>query len=166
MRKLSKNSMLFILAWLMIISSAFSSDRVDFLIHEDSIHELDLIGEQLVELDQLKFQIQQLELNVSKNETGEKGHLKFEKVAGEMVILSVVTGATSIYFPLGLRPVVSANIVSREGADGRIELSDKYVIKILNSVVLLKLKISSAKKALIKKSKYFCGIVSTHSICQ
>lgn len=149
----------------LLVGAAFSSDRVDDLLEEDSIHELDSIQNQLYQLDQLKFQLQKLELHVAKKANGENVYLKFERIAGAVVLAAVIAGSSSVYFPPGMRAMLSAKIAVRGINSGMLKLSEEDAKRILNDIVTLKAKLDSSKKTLVKESKYYCKLVISHDIC-
>lgn len=157
--------MLFLVIQSLLAGAAFSSDRVDYLLEEDSIHELDSIQEQLYQLDQLNFQLQKLELHVAKKANGENVYLKFERIAGAVVLAGIIAGSSSVYFPPGMRAMISANIAVRGINSGMLKLSEKDANKILNDMVHLKAKLASSKKTLLKTSRYYCKLVTSHDIC-
>ena len=158
--------MLILLIQALLAGPAFSSDKVDYLLEEDSIQELDSIQNQLYKLDQLKFQLQKVEFHIAKKSNGENVYLKFERVAGAVVLAAVIAGSSSIYFPAGTRAMISANITVRGIKSGVIELNDKDANKILNDLVILKSKIESSKKTYKKNTKYYCKYVTYHELCR
>lgn len=149
----------------LLVGAAFSSDRVDDLLEEDSIHELDSIQNQLYQLDQLKFQLQKLEFHVAKKANGENVYLKFERIAGAVVLAAVIAGSSSVYFPPGMRAMLSAKIAVRGINSGMLKLNEEDAKRILNDIVILKAKLDSSKKTLVKESKYYCKLVISHDIC-
>lgn len=157
--------MLFLVMQALLVGATFSSDRVDYLLEEDSIQELDSIQEQLYQLEQLQFQLQKLELHVAKKANGENVYLKFERIAGAMVLAGVIAGSSSVYFPPGMRAMISAKIAVRGINSGMLKLSEKDANKILNEMILLKAKLELSKKTLVKTSKYYCKFVTSHDIC-
>lgn len=150
----------------LLAGSVFSSDRVDYLLQEDSFHELDLIQEQLYQLDQLQFQLKKLEFHVAKKVNGENVYLKFERIAGAIVLSGVIAGSASIYFPPGVRAMMSAYIAVRGIKSGMLVLSEKDANQILSDLIVLRLKIASSKKTLNKTSQYYCKLVDTHDLCR
>lgn len=163
MRTLLKNCMLFLMMMTMLLGPSFSSEKVDDLLEEDSLHELDIIQDQLDKLNQ--FQLKKIEFYVAKRAKGERVYLKFERVLGAVVLAGVVAGSATIYFPPGMRVLISANILVRGMKSGTLVLSESDANIILNDLKVLKLKLESSKKTLLKTSRYYCKLVASHDIC-
>lgn len=144
---------------------AFSSDKVDFLLEDDSIRSLDSIQLKLHQMEQLKLQLQVIDLHLAQKKSGESVYLKFERIAGAAVLSGIVAGSSSIYFPPGLRAMIAAKISVRGFKTGMITLNEKDAAQIRSELIILKLKIENSKKSLKREVHYYCKQVSSHDLC-
>lgn len=144
---------------------AFSSDKVDFLLEEDSIRSLDSIQNKLYQMEQLRLELQIIDLHIAKKKSGESVYLKYERIAGAAVLSGIVAGSASIYFPPGLRAMIAAKITVRGFKTGMITLNEKDAAKIRTELIALTKKIDNSESSLDREIKYYCKQVSSHDLC-
>lgn len=149
----------------MLLGTAFSSDRVDQLLEMDNISALDSIQSKLTILKQAQLSLQMAELHLAKKATGESVYLRFERIGGTMVIAGIIAGYNSLYFPPGLRAMISANISVRGIKSGLIALNEEDAAYVLQEIKSLEVKVKDAQKVLKKESQYYCKKVASHDIC-
>lgn len=165
MKKTLKNSILVLALQALLLGVAVSSDRVDFLLEEDSLKSLDSIELKLNQTLELKRQLQSIDFHLAKKSTGESVYLKFERIVGAVVVSGLVAGSASIYFPPGIRAMISAKIVARGLRSGMIELSEQDSLKIRNDLALMRLRLESTEKSLGREVQYYCKHVYYHDLC-
>lgn len=149
----------------LLISVAFSSQRVDSLLEEDSTIALDTIQLKLYQMGQLALKLQMIDLHIATRASGESVYLKFERIVGAVVLSGVIAGSASIYFPPGLRAMIAANITVRGLKSGMIVLNEMEANKIRTQLVLLRLKIKGSEASLKREAEYYCKQVSSHDLC-
>lgn len=149
----------------LLMGIAFSSDRVDSLLEEDSTRALDSIQLKLYQMEQLRLQLQIIDAHMAQKKSGESVYLRFERILGAMVVSGIVAGSASIYFPPGVRAMIAANISVRGLKSGMITLNEADASKIRTNLVILNLKIQTTEASLKREAKYYCKQVSSHDIC-
>lgn len=149
----------------LLMGIAFSSDRVDSLLEEDSTRALDSIQLKLYQMEQLRLQLQIVDAHMAQKKSGESVYLRFERILGAMVVSGIVAGSASIYFPPGVRAMIAANISVRGLKSGMITLNEADASKIRTNLVILNLKIQTTEASLKREAKYYCKQVSSHDIC-
>lgn len=143
----------------------FSSDRVDLLLEEDSTNSLDAIQVKLNQVEQLRLELQIIEFHLAQRVAGESVYLKFERLVGAVVLSGIVAGSASIYFPPGMRAMISANITVRGLKSGMIVLNEMEANKIRTELVLLRMKLQGSEASLKREARYYCKQVSSHDLC-
>lgn len=149
----------------LLMGIAFSSDRVDSLLEEDSTHALDTLQMKLYQVEQLRLKLQIIDLHMAQRPTGESVYLKFERIVGAVVVSGIIAGSASIYFPPGMRAMIAANITVRGLKSGMVVLDELEANKIRTEFVLLKFKLQSSEVSLKREAKYYCKQVSSHDLC-
>lgn len=149
----------------LLMGIAFSSERVDSLLEEDSTRTLDSIQLKLYQMEQLRLQLQIVDAHMAQKKSGESVYLRFERILGAMVVSGIVAGSASIYFPPGVRAMIAANISVRGLKSGMITLNEADASKIRTNLVILNLKIQTTEASLKREAKYYCKQVSSHDIC-
>ncbi|MEA9357045.1 hypothetical protein SHI21_12545 [Bacteriovorax sp. PP10] len=165
MKKILKNSILILVMQSLFMGIAFSSDRVDLLLEEDSANALDAIQVKLDQVEQLRLKLQIIDFHLAQKPTGESVYLKFERIAGAVVLSGIVAGSASIYFPPGMRAMIAANITVRGLKSGMVVLNELDANKIRTDLVLLRMKLQVSESSLKREANYYCKQVSSHSLC-
>lgn len=149
----------------LLVGLAFSSERVDSLFEEDSIRSLDSLQLKIYQLEQLKLQLQIVDVHLAQKKSGESVYLRYERILGAVVISGIVAGVSSVYFPPGLRAMIAANISVRGLKSGLIALNEVDAQKIRTNLVILNLKIKTSESTLKREVNYYCKQVSSHDLC-
>lgn len=144
---------------------ASSSERVDSLFEEDSTRALDSLQLKIYQLEQLRLKLQIVDVHLAQKKSGESVYLRYERILGAVVISGIVAGASSVYFPPGLRAMIAANISVRGLKSGLIALNEVDAQKIRTNLVILNLKIKTSKSTLNREVSYYCKQVSSHDLC-
>lgn len=165
MKKVLKNSFIFLAMQVLVMGSVMASSRVDLLLEEDSLNSLDAIELKLDEMDELQSQLKNIDLHLAKRKSGEGLYLKFERIGAGMFAAGIVSGISTIYFPPGLRAMIGANVAARGMKSGMIVLSVNDVNKMMSSLIIMQMKIKSSKRSLFRESEYYCKQVSNHQLC-
>jgi len=165
MKKFFKNTLLVLVMQSLLVGLAFSSERVDSLFEEDSIRSLDSLQLKIYQLEQLKLQLQIVDVHLAQKKSGESVYLRYERILGAVVISGIVAGVSSVYFPPGLRAMIAANISVRGLKSGLIALNEVDAQKIRTNLVILNLKIKTSESTLKREVNYYCKQVSSHDLC-
>jgi hypothetical protein len=149
----------------LLMGIAFSSERVDSLLEEDSKRALDAIQLKLYQLEQLRIQLKVINIHLAQKKSGESVYLRFDRIVGAAVVSGIVAGSSSIYFPPGLRVMIAANISARGLKSGMITLNEVEANKIRTDLVIFNFKIQTGEASLKREASYYCKQVSFHEIC-
>lgn len=159
------NIIFLILIQLMVALPGQSSERTDSVLQEESESILDTLQVKKNELKKFKSELKKIENHIIDSKLGQNAYVKFDKIAGSVVIVAVVIGSYKAHFPPGFRAMVSAYTSVTGLSKGMIKLSERDMKIFLYQVKLLRSKIKTSEDNIILQTNYHCRMVEDHKMC-
>ena len=151
MKNKFKNILLVLVIHILFMNTLFAASRVDLALEDDAHFMLDSIAQKKAEMTQLASDLKNVEMHLAKRK-GQSVYLKFENIAGTLVIVSVVVGSYVARFPPGWRAMLSAYTTVIGMNRGMIKLSEKDMHIFNRQVSLLKERLKIANEKLDKQA--------------
>lgn len=156
----------FLLAMLLLSASAYSQDRVDGLMFEDSYIMLEALLNRKDEIKKQRSELNAIENSLRKTKKGQSIYLKFETITGSLIAVGIIIGSYKAYFPPGFRAMAGAYVTVTGISHGLIKLSSADVQKLLLDITKLSNVLSKSEMATRKEILFHCGqIEGNHQVC-
>lgn len=143
----------------------FASSRVEELYNEDIQDSLSKLAVQVNELKTLRTELTRIDRNLRLTKKGQNIYLKFENIAGTVLMVGIVIGSYKAYFPPGLRAMLSAYVTVTAISHGLIKLTDLEVKKLLAQLSLISNRLTVSEKNLKRQIDFYCRADSSSSLC-
>lgn len=151
---------------LLLASSSLASERTDSIVREDSEIILDSLQARKNDMREFKADLKNMERHIINNRIGNTAYLKFDKIAGSVLIVAVVIGSYKAHFPPGFRAMLSAYTTVTGLSKGMIKLSERDMKIFLSQVKLLREKIKIAENNVALQVKHYCSLEDVHQLCR
>ncbi|MBC7712407.1 MAG: hypothetical protein H7177_03660 [Rhizobacter sp.] len=165
MKNFLKTSLFVILIQSLLIGQTFAFSRVDSVIEEDRDQMITQLTTKYTEALNQNRELESLEKHLKLTKTGQSIYLKFETIAGAIIVVGIVIGSYKARFPAGFRAMIGAYISVTGISRGFIKLSEKEVVVLLAKIIVLKKDITKVRGNLADQISAQCELVQMHPIC-
>ena len=160
-----KTSILMLVIQSMLMGQSFASARVDDVLSYDSEAQVRKIYQEKSDLKVHKEDLNNIEQHLKRTRKGQNIYLKFQTIAGSLIVIGIVIGSYKAYFPPGFRAMLGAYLTVNGISRGLVKLSDKEVIFLLSEIVILSQQISRYQVNLEKQLAAACEQVDQYPLC-
>jgi hypothetical protein len=165
MKRLLKKITYFVFLFTLIIQGTLASDRTEAIFNNDATLALDLLNEQKEKLEDFRSEVSQIDFHLQKSKKGQAIYLRFDKIAGSLVIVGAIIGSYKAHFPPGFRVMLSAYTTVTGVEQGMIKLNEKYVKIFIYQVQLLNKRLDIADKKIAVQAAFYCKNKQDHELC-
>lgn len=156
---------LFLCLQVLVASEVKASTRVEELYNQDIQSSLSELMIQVNEVKALRSELNKIDRSLRLTKKGQNIYLKFETIAGAVIMVGVVIGSYKAYFPPGLRAMLSAYLTVTGISHGFIKLNDNEVKRLLAQLALISNRLSVSEKNLKGQIQYYCQGDKSYMIC-
>lgn len=160
-----KTSILMLVIQSMLIGQSFASARVDEVLSLERESLVRKIYREKSELKVHKNELDNIEQHLKRTRKGQNIYLKFQTIAGSLIVIGIVIGSYKAYFPPGFRAMLGAYLTVNGISRGLVKLSDKEVSLLLSEIVILSKQISLYQVNLEKQLEVACEQVDQYPLC-
>ncbi|MBC7428468.1 MAG: hypothetical protein H7336_07650 [Bacteriovorax sp.] len=165
MKKIIKTLIWAVLIQSILMGQAFTSSRIDALIESDRDQLISDIAYKLDDFKNQRIELDNIEQHLKLTRKGQNIYLKFESIAGGLIMVGIVVGSYKAHFPPGFRAIVSAYLTVTGISHGLIKLNDRDVKKLLDESARLSKKISDSELRLAFQLHSQCKQVEYNPLC-
>ncbi len=148
-----------------LAGEVLASSRLEELYVEDIQKSLVALQVQVNEVKALRSELNRVDRNLRLTKKGQNIYLKFENIAGTVIMVGIVIGSYKAYFPPGFRAMLSAYVTVTAISHGLIKLNDNEVKKLLSQLALISNRLSVSERNLKVQIQYFCQVDRSEPIC-
>ena len=160
-----KHLWLITLLKLSLISSAFSSEKIDLILTKSYEKKLDSLEGKKEELEEVINQFDSMEHHLQKTIRGQSVYLQYEIIAGSAIVIGIVIAGYKDYFPPGYRAMLSAYLSVKTMKRGMVRLNETEVIALAEKISFLKNQIKESQNSLSLQIKRYCTRATYHNLC-
>nr|BDT27216.1 hypothetical protein BHI3_06820 [Bacteriovorax sp. HI3] len=153
----------------MVTETAFSSERVENILLEDSALALSKLEERYLTVKKQRSDLGNIETNLRRTKKGQSIYLKFESIAGSLIVIGIIIGSYKAYFPPGFRAMAGAYVTVTGISHGLIKLSANDVQKLLVDIVKLNNVLDKSEESIELQAEYHCALIEGnyyHTFCR
>lgn len=165
MKNFLKTTIVMLVIQSMQMGQTFASARVDDVLSFDREAQVRKIYREKDELKAHKNELENIEQHLKRTRKGQNIYLRFQTIAGSIIVIGIVIGSYKAYFPPGFRAMLGAYLTVNGISRGLVKLSDKEVILLLSEIVILSQQISLYQVNLDKQLEAACEQVDQHPLC-
>ena len=110
-----------------------------------------------------------IETNLRRTKKGQSIYLKFESIAGSLIVIGIIIGSYKAYFPPGFRAMAGAYVTVTGISHGLIKLSASDVQKLLLDIVKLNNVLDKSEESIEGQAEYHCALIEGnyyHTFCR
>ncbi|WP_133566699.1 hypothetical protein [Bacteriovorax stolpii] len=158
-----------ILSLTLLMSGAIASERVENVLLEDSLLVLTKLETKYNTVKKQRSDLGNIETNLRRTKKGQSIYLKFESIAGSLIVIGIIIGSYKAYFPPGFRAMAGAYVTVTGISHGLIKLSANDVQKLLVDIVKLNNVLDKSEESIELQAEYHCALIEGnyyHTFCR
>lgn len=161
-----KASIILIFILSLLLNGVFAFDKVNMLLDDDNYIALEKIRESRVQIKSSLNDLKLIEKKLDEKNSDKKISIKYEKVAGSVVIVGILFASYQIYCPPTLRILLSSFLTIKLKNYGVIKLSVKEVEQFKINLNKLKNALKTVETNLESQRVFHCQTNVPHILCR
>lgn len=154
------------LTLVLMTGQAFSRENLENLIFESNMSALDEIVTRKENIEKQNASLEKIENNLRRTKKGQNIYLKFESMAGSLLLIGVIIGSYKAYFPPGMRAMAGAYVTVTGLSHGLVRLNQNEVQSLLLDIVRLRTVLEISRNNLQNETRFYCKqVLDYHSLC-
>lgn len=169
MKTFYRTLLISILSLTLLMSGVGASERVENVLLEDSLLALSKLENKYITIKKQRSDLGKIETNLRRTKKGQSIYLKFESIAGSLIVIGIIIGSYKAYFPPGFRAMAGAYVTVTGISHGLIKLSASDVQKILVDIVKLNNVLDKSEESIEGQAEYHCALIEGnyyHTFCR
>lgn len=169
MKTFYRTLLISILSLTLFMSGVGASERVENILLEDSLLTLSKLENKYITIKKQRSDLGNIETNLRRTKKGQSIYLKFESIAGSLIVIGIIIGSYKAYFPPGFRAMAGAYVTVTGISHGLIKLSASDVQKLLVDIVKLNNVLDKSEESIGLQAEYHCALIEGnyyHTFCR
>ncbi|NOT80899.1 MAG: hypothetical protein HOP07_18085 [Bacteriovoracaceae bacterium] len=150
----------------MLLNSVFAFEKVNLLLDDDNYMALEKIRESRIQINSSLSDLRRIEKKLEEKNADKKISIKYEKVAGAVVIVGILFASYQVYCPPTLRILLSSFLTLKLKNYGLIQLTSKEVEQFKLNLKKLKNALNSVEMNLEYQRVFHCQTNVPHVLCR
>lgn len=150
----------------LFLNSVFAFEKVNLLLDDDNYMALEKIRESRIQINSSISDLRRIEKKLEEKNADKKMSIKYEKVAGAVVIVGILFASYQVYCPPTLRILLSSFLTIKLKNYGVIKLTAKEVEQFKLNLKKLKNALNSVEMNLEYQRVFHCQTNVPHVLCR
>lgn len=150
----------------LLLNSVFAFEKVNLLLDDDNYMALEKIRESRIQINSSLSDLRRIEKKLEEKNADKKISIKYEKIAGAVVIVGILFASYQVYCPPTLRILLSSFLTIKLKNYRVIKLTVKEVEQLKINLKRLKNTLSSVAMNLETQRVFHCQTNVPHILCR